>query len=386
MAAATGASSFGAGPQRENFMSIHKLQTERGDRGSAGAAVNISLTSELYDLAGSVVRARAVRACDMATASLPVYRLLRWSVRRTALDLFDDLALDVAFSAQRVSAGMALLSAPGLFISAVGHEKGDYCSCVFQVWAESRVRAEEAERRLKSISGDLQLRDETFVLDWHFSAANGTLRSATFEEVANDVLLDEAYPSLGTSVGDFVKSYLAAPDSVLILLGPPGGGKTRLVREILLGLTRRKGEKAEVMYTADKRALANDELFVEFITGAYDALVIEDIDHLLEARTSGNEEMHRFLTIADGIARAQGRKIIFTTNLPNVSDIDPALTRPGRCYAVKTLRGLDLAEAQKLAQKICGDEVGRATKAGEKLAAMAARSYSVAQVYRACAI
>lgn len=173
-------------------MSIHKLQTERGDRGSGGASVNISLTSELYDLAGAVVRARAVHACDMATSSLPVYRLLRWSVRRTALDLFDDLALDVAFSAQRVCAGTALLSAPGLFISAVGHDKGDYCSCVFQVWAESRVRAEEAEKRLKSISGDLQLRDETFVLDWHFSAANGTLRSATFEEVANDVLLDEA--------------------------------------------------------------------------------------------------------------------------------------------------------------------------------------------------
>jgi hypothetical protein len=366
-------------------MSIHKLQTDRGGRDSSAASVNVSLTSEIYDIAGAVVRARAVRACDMASASLPVYRLLRWSVRRKALDLFDELALDVAFSAQRISEGQALLFAPGLFISAVGHDKGAYCSCVFQVWAESRVRAEEAERRLQSLSGDLQLRDETFVLDWHFTTANGSLRSATFEEVANDVLLDEAYPSLGASVGDFVQSYLSAPDAVLILLGPPGGGKTRLVREILLALTRRKGEKADVMYTADKRALANDELFVDFVTGAYDALVIEDIDHLLEARTSGNEEMHRFLAIADGIARAQGRKIIFTTNLPNVSDIDPALTRPGRCFAVKTLRGLDLAEAQRLAQKICGADVERARKASAAMAAAAARSYSVAQVYRACA-
>jgi hypothetical protein len=366
-------------------MSIHKLQTERDGRDSSAASVNISLISEIYDIAGAVVRARAVRACDMATASLPVYRLLRWSVRRTSLDLFDDLALDVAFSAQRISAGQALLFAPGLFISAVGHDKGNYCSCVFQVWAESRVRAEEAESRLQSITGDLQLRDESFVLDWHFSTANGSLRSATFEEVANDVLLDEAYPSLGMSLAEFVQAYLAAPDAVLILLGPPGGGKTRLVREILLGLTRRKGEKADVMYTADKRALANDELFVEFITGAYDALVIEDIDHLLEARTSGNEEMHRFLAIADGIARAQGRKIIFTTNLPNVSDIDPALTRPGRCFAVKTLRGLTLAEAQRLAQKICGADVERTAKAAAELAGIVARSYSVAQVYRACA-
>ena len=366
-------------------MSLHKLNAERGGRDGRSTSVSIALNTELYDLASAVVRARAVRACDLATVSLPVYRLLRWSVQRKVIDLFDDFALDIAFNAQRISAGAVLLSSPGVFISASGHEKGSYCSCIFQLWAESIQRAEEAAKRLEDIAGQLRVREESFVIDWHFCAANGTLSSASFEEMANDALLDEAYPSLGSSVEDFVQRYLAAPDSVLILLGPPGGGKTRLVREILASMTRRKGENAVVMYTTDKRALASDELFVQFITGSHDALVIEDIDHLLEARTSGNEEMHRFLAIADGIARAQGRKIIFTTNLPNVSDIDPALTRPGRCYAVQTLRGLDLGEARRLAVRICGDDADRARKAGEKLAGIAAKSYSVAQVYRACA-
>ena len=365
-------------------MSIHKLQTERGSRDSGGTSVNIALNTELYDIAGAVVRARAVRACDLATRSLPVYRLLRWSVHRKVNDLFDDLALDVAFSAQRINGGTVLLSAPGLFVAGGGHDKGSYCSCVFQVWAESRVRAEEAAARLQSIAGELRLREETFVIDWHFCVGS-ELRSASFEEVANDVLLDEAYPSLGVPVETFVRGYLESQESVLILSGPPGGGKTRLVREILASLTRRKGENADVMYTADKRALTTDELFVQFITGSHDALVIEDIDHLLKARTSGNEEMHRFLTIADGIARAQGRKIIFTTNLPNITDIDPALTRPGRCYAVKTLRGLDLAEARRLAQRICGADEERAAASVAKLSGMGARSFSVAEVYRACA-
>lgn len=363
-------------------MSIHKLQTGGGSRDSGGASVSIALNTELYDIAGAVVRARAVRACDLATRSLPVYRLLRWSVHRKVIDLFDDLALDVAFSAQRIGAGAVLLSAPGLFVSAGGHDKGNYCSCVFQMWAESRLHAEEAAARLQSIAGELRLRDETFVIDWYFCVGND-LRSASFEEAASDVLLDEAYPSLGAPVVDFVRGYLEAPDSVLILLGPPGGGKTRLVREILASMTRRKGENAEVMYTSDKRALSSDELFVQFITGTHDALVIEDIDHLLKARTSGNEEMHRFLGIADGIARAQGRKIIFTTNLPNVTDIDPALTRPGRCHAVKTLRGLEFAEAQRLVQRICGADVARAANAVDMLNQAGARSYSVAQVYRA---
>jgi hypothetical protein len=364
-------------------MSIHKLQTERGGRDGGATSVNISLNTELYDIAGAVVRARAVRACDLATRSLPVFRLVRWSVHRKVNDLFDDLALDVAFSAQRIGAGAALLTAPGVFIAASGHDKGNYCSCGFQIWAESRLRAEEAAARLQAIAGELRLRDETFVLDWHFCVGND-LRSASFEEVANDVLLDEAYPSLGAPVEEFVRTYLEAQDAVLILLGPPGGGKTRLVREILASMTRRKGENAEVMYTSDKRALGSDELFVQFITGTHDALVIEDIDHLLKARTSGNEEMHRFLGIADGIARAQNRKIIFTTNLPNVTDIDPALTRPGRCYAVKNLRHLELAEALRLAEKICGAGSERAVGACARISAAAARAYSVAQVYRAC--
>jgi hypothetical protein len=364
-------------------MSIHKLHTDREIRDDGIAGVNISLTSELWDLAGSVVRARAVRALDLATRTLPVYRLQRWSVHRKVIQVFDELACDPYFNAQRTDAGSALLSAPGVFVAAEGHDKGSYCSCVFQVWSESRARADEVEARLKALMGDQWLRGQTFVIDWHF-IVRGNLRSSSFEEIANEVLLDEAYPSLIGGVNAFVERYLTAPESVLILLGPPGGGKTRLVREILGALTRRKGENAEVMYTTDKNALASDELFVSFITGTHDAMVIEDTDHLLRARTSGNEDMHRFLAVADGIARAQGRKMIFTTNLPNVTDIDPALTRPGRCHAIVHLRGLEPTEAVRLARRVCGDDEARAARACERITAEGARSYSVAQVYRAC--
>ena len=79
--------------------------------------------------------------------------------------------------------------------------------------------------------------------------------------------------------------------------------------------------------TTDKNALAGDEIFVDFITGLHDAFVIEDADHLLQPRTDGNQNLHRFLMVADGVVRAQNRKIIFTTNLPNIGSIDDALAR-----------------------------------------------------------
>jgi AAA domain (dynein-related subfamily) len=368
-----------------DMTTIHKLSPERDGRDAGSAGVHIALNSELHDLAGAVVRARAVRACDLGTRALPIFREVRWSVRRKVIDVFDDLALDDAFAPQRIGPGSVLLSAPGVFVAGHGHDKGDYCSCVFKVWTDGRARADEVTARLQATAGPQHLRDQRFTIDWHFSAADGDLRSATFEEVAGDVLFDEAYPGLGRPVNDFVGGYLAAPDSVLILLGPPGGGKTRLVREILAAISRRKGENAEIMYTTDKRALASDSMFVQFVIGSHDAFVIEDSDLLLKARTSGNEDMHRFLGIADGIARAQSRKIIFTTNLPNVTDIDPALIRPGRCYAVKQIRSLMPDEAKRLIARIVGGDAVRAARAEAALFGEVARSYSVAQIYRACA-
>jgi len=55
--------------------------------------------------------------------------------------------------------------------------------------------------------------------------------------------------------------------------------------------------------------------------------------------------------------RAQGRKIIFTTNLPNVGDIDDALVRPGRCFATVRTRALDLGEAAALAARLGADSL-----------------------------
>jgi ATPase family associated with various cellular activities (AAA) len=114
---------------------------------------------------------------------------------------------------------------------------------------------------------------------------------------------------------------------------PPGTGKTRLIRAILGEMSRRKGEQAECLYTGDMKALESDGIFVKFITGTHDAFVVEDADHLLKPRADGNQHLHRFLTIADGVVRSQGRKIIFSTNLPNIGDLDEALIRPGRCFA-----------------------------------------------------
>ncbi len=299
--------------------------------------------------------------------------------------MFDQLALGMGLVPQRLDIGSLLLAGSGVFAYLTGWAKSGYSSFSAEIRADSKSRAEEIRGSMLDIIGDRRILDPTVVIDWHFGSGGGYLSNTSFEELVSEELHDEAYPSLGEPVHTFVKRYLAANETVLIVLGTPGAGKTRLVRAILGELTRRKRESAEVMYTCDKRALETDEIFVNFITGSHDAFVIEDADHILTPRANGNQDLHRFLAIADGVIRAQGRKIIFTTNLPNVGALDDALLRPGRCFAAIHTRSLTPREALKLIARICGGDAEREQSATATALPPGTKSCSVASVYRACA-
>jgi hypothetical protein len=337
----------------------------------------------LTDLGEAVFNTRVIQAFENAATRYAIHRLVRCAARRKLEEAFDDLALKSGLAAQRLDRGELLLDGEGVFVQAEGREKSGYCACTFKIWAATRERAEGVRDRLLEAVGERQLPEEMFVLDWRFGGRDGHIISASFEELANETLHDEAYPTLAEPVDELVRRYLDANETVLVLQGPPGTGKTRLVRYLLGCMSRRKQASAEVMYTADRRALESDAIFVDFITGDHDAFVIEDADHLLQARTSGNLDMHRFLAIADGIVRAQGRKIIFTTNLPNIHDIDEALVRPGRCFKVIHTRSLNDQEVERLVVRLCGEDLEGRRHARERLPA-GARGATVAEVYQAC--
>jgi hypothetical protein len=351
-------------------------------RAPALRRLRLSLRADADDIGETLLTLRTLQAFDQGAARYPIYRLVRTAARRPLDELFDDLAQLGGLAAHRLSETSLLLDGSGALISARGRRKTDYSSLSFAIWAHSMSSLTSVRDRLLAVVGDDSIREEMFTIDWHFTAATG-LTSATFEETADPQLLDEAYPSLGEPVGDFIQRFLDARETVLILQGPPGTGKTRFVRAVLAALSRRKGNNAKILYTADSRSLESDEIFVEFVTGSHDAFVVEDADHILDARANGNQQLHRFLAVADGVVRAQGRKILFTTNLPNVSDIDDALLRPGRCFANLRFRALSRYEAERLLDRLCvadGDKLERALAVAIP---SEAGSATLATVYRA---
>jgi energy-coupling factor transporter ATP-binding protein EcfA2 len=367
-------------------MSIPKLLPQRNPEGSNAFSVSVAFQHDLCDLGEAVIKTRAIQAFDNAATRYPIHRQIRCAASNKLQDVFDNLALDTGLAPQRLDTGTLLLDGEGVFVSAEGYRKAGYCSCTFNLWAATKELAEQTRATLLNAVGPCRVRDQMFVVDWQFSNSRGTLVSTAFDEIADDLILDEAYPQLGAPVAQFIERYLSAPETVLILLGPPGMGKTRLVRAILGAMSRRKEDSALVMYTADKNALEGDEIFVDFITGLHDAFVIEDADHLLQPRTDGNKNLHRFLMIADGVVRAQSRKIIFTTNLPNIGSIDDALLRPGRCFASIQVRQLSRTEVDAVLLRLLPGDPDAVAQARESLFADGRNGYSLAAIYRAASV
>jgi hypothetical protein len=117
-------------------------------------------------------------------------------------------------------------------------------------------------------------------------------------------------------------------------------------------MIHRSGGDATVTY--DNAVMESDGIFASFIEGREKFMIMEDADTFLKSREEGNTMMHRFLNVSDGLISAAGKKLVFSTNLPSVRDIDSALMRPGRCFDVVEFRPL----TRKEAQVVC-DTVGR---------------------------
>ena len=181
--------------------------------------------------------------------------------------------------------------------------------------------------------------------------------------------VEEMYPFLnGESLGDYYDRYMASSANILLLIGPPGTGKTTFIR----GLLAHRNCSAIVTY--DAGILEKDGFFARFIEDDAEVMVLEDSDAFLKSRSDGNTMMHRFLNVGDGLVTTKGKKMIFSTNLPSIRDIDSALIRPGRCFDIVTFDALNVEQANTLATRL-GVTIPTRARGSETV------PYSIAEVF-----
>lgn len=182
------------------------------------------------------------------------------------------------------------------------------------------------------------------VIEWVYNTDGGQVEVPITNEKSPCI---EMYPFINTdSLEDFYDDYMKSSASILVLIGPPGTGKTTFIRGLL------QHTESSAMVTYDPAILAKDYMFAQFLDGDRNILVLEDADNFLNSRSEGNDIMHKFLNVGDGLITMKNKKIIFSTNLPSLNSVDPALIRPGRCYDVIKFNLLEYNQAEKLANKL----------------------------------
>ncbi|MDP2804745.1 MAG: hypothetical protein Q8O24_02270, partial [Gallionellaceae bacterium] len=201
-----------------------------GQKNSAGLGnVSISVERYDYDLHPTVLHSRMLSALAEGKASYSIYRKLNFAVYLDLGEFFDDLAINLGWNALRTGEGEMLLETDGLLIQANGNRKSEYCSCTFCFWADSVERAEEAKAAVLARANGAKIDKAMVTICWGFVNSKGDLLKSSIEELVDDVLYDEAYPELESGIAKFISDYLDSSETILVLQGKPGTGKTRLI-------------------------------------------------------------------------------------------------------------------------------------------------------------
>lgn len=205
-----------------------------------------------------------------------------------------------------------------------------------------------AEEQVTRLRENLQERlhgKKLVKISWYYKTGRGNDCASMHVTGLGQKLHNEFYPWFKQGVDQFVNDFYSSSASVLVLYGPPGTGKTSFLRHMLVS------HNISAMVTYDDRILKDDEFFINYLTDEeHNALIVEDADVFLAPREDGdNEMMSKFLNVSDGLIKIINKKMIFTSNITQVSKIDAALLRPGRCFASVEFRELTSAEAEQAA-------------------------------------
>jgi transitional endoplasmic reticulum ATPase len=161
----------------------------------------------------------------------------------------------------------------------------------------------------------------------------------------------DVFLASATSRRDLLKSLGLGTNRGMLIAGPPGVGKTHLVRVIASELA---GRYTTLLADANSMRHTIADLYAESDTFGPTLVVLDDIDLVLGHRdTSGtNTSLADFLATLDGVRQRDDILTIATTNDPK--SLDPAAQRSSRFDMVITLPMPDAASRGRILARHLG--------------------------------
>lgn len=198
----------------------------------------------------------------------------------------------------------------------------------------------ECVEMLNWFNGEFNVVGSTIYTATHFDP-NGNLQTdkAFVPEGAVALAKQSFYPWLGIPLDEYYQKFMDAKESILVMYGPKGTGKTSFLRSLIA-----HGNYTAYLGYNQKVVESPDLLRLYYNSNKARILGYEDIDKQMSKREDGNPLMASLLNAADGVIQHVGKKLVFVTNLPSTDRIDEALMRVGRCFDVMEFKLLSPEE------------------------------------------
>jgi SpoVK/Ycf46/Vps4 family AAA+-type ATPase len=169
------------------------------------------------------------------------------------------------------------------------------------------------------------------------AAVGGDVRPRIIEtprgSLSDVVVEDRVLAELGRNILDHISSIDALKKAGLgsnrgvLLWGPPGTGKTSLVRGLINQL---EGKATILIPNSHAIADALNLVYDDAVRLAPSVVVLEDIDVVAGKRSRQNSNLAGFLASLDGVISDPGSMVVTIATTNDPAGIDDAAKRPGR--------------------------------------------------------
>lgn len=218
----------------------------------------------------------------------------------------------------------------------------------YNFWASRTYEVQKFFDFLRNISNPKIENGQIGVNVYTYSEKHGiTSNVMILDSKERRKIINELYPNV--DIKKLCEDYMEFDDSILILNGPPGVGKTTFVKFLMenLALGDDENPRPEIAYGTGVELFQQSEFWSMITAEAVDLLILDDVSqNMVRGKNSDNVFINNLLAYCDGVLH-ESAKVIITTNAEQI-DFDPALTRPGRCFDNVMLRPLTLEEALNL--------------------------------------